>query len=322
MSLNTSWSFTPFPPFPATILPNVAYWNATNQFNNLTYQIGVSWPFEWDSRNVTNKTALSMYVIDGNALGLTAAEAFKRRQPVSFNQPDSLVVSIGYPLSDSVYDLAQRAIDFRPPLPTPQMPPSGADDFIAFIDGSLRPWIKTSVFPNVKFGRDALFGHSFGGLFVTYALVSNPNLFDTYFVVSPALNWNNGSILDDVTARFGNGIDIPGSWCSSCPDGDQRAPWCLDRSKAINTTKPAVAISYGTLETFPVRTRTETEAEFQVRKAVWRSYDVGTYSHELFDRLEGSGRFRDVALKEYYGSDHSTLGASALNDGVDYFIDW
>ena len=58
-----SWSFTAFPPFSATVLPNYAVWNATNESKNLTYQIGVSWPFEWVSREVTNKTALTMQVV-------------------------------------------------------------------------------------------------------------------------------------------------------------------------------------------------------------------------------------------------------------------
>jgi len=63
MASFSSWSFTAFPPFPATVLPNYAMWNAINEFKNITYQIGVSWPFEWESREATNKTALTMQVI-------------------------------------------------------------------------------------------------------------------------------------------------------------------------------------------------------------------------------------------------------------------
>ena len=46
------------------------------------------------------------------------------------------------------------------------------------------------------------------------------------------------------------------------------------------------------------------------------------YAHELFDRLKGSGRMRDVVLKDYVGQDHSGVGGSALTDGIDYFLDW
>ncbi|KAK4666555.1 hypothetical protein QC763_301250 [Podospora pseudopauciseta] len=312
MSL-TNWLFTPFPPLPATILPNAAFWNATNPVNNITYQIQVSWPFEWSSRNVANKTALSIlderYVLDGNALAGTASEAFKRRKPVSFSQPDAVVISVGYPLTDSVYDLSQRATDFRPPLSTPQTPPSGADPFLAFLTSSLRPFVKSTVFPNINFTRDALYGHSFGGLFVLWSLIQNPNNFDTYLSASPALDWNNASLLNDITTRLGNGIDIPGELYSSN----------LTSSKL---SKPAVMITYGEIEQFPQRKRTETEAEFQFRKNFIQPFKMTRYAREAFDRIEGSGRVRDVAVKEYKGQDHSSVGASAVNDGVDYFIDW
>ena len=150
MSVSSSpWTFTQFPSLPPPLLPNIAFYNATSTALNKTYQISISYPFEWGHPSsttlLTNKTALTMYVLDGNALGLTAHEAFFRRKPVDSSQPDSIVVSIGYPLSDSVYDLARRASDFRPPLPTPQTPPSGADAFLEFIDGALRPWVRHDV---------------------------------------------------------------------------------------------------------------------------------------------------------------------------------
>ncbi len=59
-SLLANWTFTPFPPFPTTVFPSFAIWNATNAIRNTTYQIQVSWPFEWESREVGNKSALTM----------------------------------------------------------------------------------------------------------------------------------------------------------------------------------------------------------------------------------------------------------------------
>lgn len=53
------WTFTPYPPFPATVFPNIALWNISNAAKNLTYQIEVSWPFEWESPEVA-KSALTM----------------------------------------------------------------------------------------------------------------------------------------------------------------------------------------------------------------------------------------------------------------------
>lgn len=55
-----NWSFNPLAlSFPQTVFPNVALWNATNDFG-LTYQIQVSWPLEWENQAVNN-TALTLY---------------------------------------------------------------------------------------------------------------------------------------------------------------------------------------------------------------------------------------------------------------------
>jgi predicted alpha/beta superfamily hydrolase len=139
---------------------------------------------------------------DGNALGLTVTETFRRRRPVEFNMPDSIVVSIGYPetIPDSPYSL-QRGYNFQSPvrasctLPAVPGVPSNADNFIDVIDTALRPWVRDTVFPEATFDRDALYGHPFGGLFVLYALTVRPDLFDTFLSASPALFFNNDYVL-------------------------------------------------------------------------------------------------------------------------------
>ncbi|KAL2262400.1 hypothetical protein VTK26DRAFT_1449 [Humicola hyalothermophila] len=256
-----SWLFTPLPAFPATVFPNVALWN----------------------------DPLTMYVLDGNALGMSAAESFKRRKPVDSAQPDSVVVSVGYPLTDNVYAFPRRFIDFRPPLPVPQEYPSNADDLIEFLDDVVRPWVRSTVFPNVTFTRDALYGHSFGGLFETYAMITHPELFDTFISSSPAVMWNNGSILDDVTKRLGSGS--PPCLLRAGDEGSR----CRNGNDHGTNSRPASFVSYGSLEDWPVKRRTETEAEFKARKDMIKTYHMAEYCHELYNRV--SGKMRDVLLK-------------------------
>jgi predicted alpha/beta superfamily hydrolase len=242
-------------------------------------------------------TSIPRYVLDGNALGMGATEAFRRRRPVEPAQPDCVVVSIGYPLTDSVYS-PQRAIDFQPPKTNgsgpPENPTSGADNFIEFIDQVLRPFIRSTIFPNVNFQRDALYGHSFGGLFALYALITRPELFDTYMSASPALFWENGYILDQVSRL---------------------------ESVPLNTTT-AFTISYGSLEQFPIRRRTETEEAYQARKSIIETFKMTDNCNELFQRIKNSTKLRNVVLKEYEGQDHAGVGGSAITDGIDYFVDW
>ncbi|KAK3390002.1 Alpha/Beta hydrolase protein [Podospora didyma] len=328
-----NWTFTPFPPYPPTLFPNTGFWNATSIVHNLTYQIGISWPFQWGTSpttiEVTNKTALTMYVLDGNAMGMTAAEGFKRRQPVSFGQPDSVVVSIGYPLTDQVYDFTNRFIDYKPPLPTPenqQGTRSGADAFINFINGALRPFVRETVFPNVEFTRDAVFGHSFGGLFVVYALIAYPEMFDTYLSASPALEVQNASILDMVTARFGVADTSPPASVSimsrTPPYNNGNGGFKACSNATADMHKPALFISWGSQEQFPTRRRTETQQAFQTRKDYFLPLRMTDHCHELYDRIKASGKTRDVVLKEYAGQDHAGVAATAITDGIDYFVDW
>ncbi|KAK0648135.1 Alpha/Beta hydrolase protein [Cercophora newfieldiana] len=319
-----NWTFTAFPPFPATVIPNFAFWNATDASRNVTYQIGVSWPFEWESPDATNKTALTMYVTDGNAYGLTAAEHVKRRKPVDAAQPDTIVVTIGYPLTNHVYDLSRRFIDLRPPLPlppgpgpdgNPNPPPAGADDFIDFIDGALRPWVQKTVFPSVKFSRDALYGHSFGGVFAVWALISHPGLFDTYLIATPTVIWNNGSLLEEVTKRWGVGSADLGYDDVLCAGNG------TDKKKK---KPPAVFLTYGSEEQFPTRRRTETQAAWDERRTLWQSFKQTEVTWDLFYRIQAAGPkwTRDVTLKEYVGQDHAGVAASTIADGVGYFADW
>ncbi|KAM7201194.1 Alpha/Beta hydrolase fold [Naviculisporaceae sp. PSN 640] len=340
MSISSPWTFTPFPALPATFLPNIAIYNATNTVNNLTYQITLSYPFEWGGptlsdlpSNLTSAETLTLYVTDGNALALTAAENVKRRKPVDSIQPDTVVVSIGYPFTDRVYDLSRRGYDFRPPYPTDLLgpepegtAPSGADEFIEFINGTLRPWVRSQVFPgSVNFTRDCLYGHSFGGLFVVYALAKDPGLFDTFVSASPGLWLYNTSILDvvarglggrvavDKAALFGPTHQIIGSVDNNSSTGGGEGK-----------QKPAVFIGYGSGEQFPKRLRArETEEEFWTKRNFLNPLKMTDAAHDLYDILVGSGRLRDVVLKEYADQDHAAVAASAIGDGaISYFIDW
>jgi pimeloyl-ACP methyl ester carboxylesterase len=222
--------------------------------------------------------------------------------------PDSIIVSIGYPetLPDSPWS-AQRSYDLQPPVcancTPPAVPgvPSNADNFIEFIDTALRPWVRDTVFPNAHFDRDALYGHSFGGLFVLYALIARPDLFDTFLSASPALFFNN-----DYVFNYTGFL----------------APLKTNATQTTNATKPAFQISYGALEQALVKRRTETDEEFAFRQSILVPMRMTDLSQKLYAELENSPALRDIEIHEYPFSDHAAVGAAALADGIDYFLDW
>ncbi|KAF2650240.1 siderophore esteras-like protein IroE-like protein [Lophiostoma macrostomum CBS 122681] len=301
MSEIGTWSFNPlYTAFEYNVLPNVQFWNVTN--GTWEYQVQLAYPLNWTSTDVQS-TVETMYVLDGNALGLTATEAFRRRRTVElYGQVDCIVVSLGYPdlIEDSPYS-THRSYDYQPPvcdnctLPAAPGVPSNAENFVEIIDTVIRPWVQNTIFPNVEFDRDAIYGHSFAGLFVIWALLAHPSLFDTFLTASPYLPWNNASILNDL---------------GPLADG------------TLNTTAtPAFEISYGALEQFPVKRRTETEEQFETRKAFEESMMMSTYCNQLYNTVKDSPILRDVTLHEYPFSDHAAVGAAALADGIDYFLD-
>lgn len=68
----------------------------------------------------------------------------------------------------------------------------GSSYFIEFIEVELIPFIEK----NYKVTDDkTVIGQSLGGLLATEILLSRPNLFRNYFIISPSLWWDNESLL-------------------------------------------------------------------------------------------------------------------------------
>ncbi len=68
----------------------------------------------------------------------------------------------------------------------------GSEKFIRFIKDELQPYIVS----HYKVSRHtSLIGQSLGGLLATEILLKQPQTFDNYFIVSPSLWWDDGSLL-------------------------------------------------------------------------------------------------------------------------------
>ena len=70
----------------------------------------------------------------------------------------------------------------------------GAPKFLQFLEEELIPYVES----NFRTHPYRLIeGHSFGGLFSTYALMEKPDIFDAYVIQAPALWWNT----EEMTAK-------------------------------------------------------------------------------------------------------------------------
>lgn len=179
--------------------------------------------------------------------------------------------------------------------------PSNADGLIAFIDTALRPWVQNEVFKDATFARDALYGHSFAGLFTLYALTVRSDLFDTFLAASPALYWNDDYVFNHT---------------------EFLAPLKKNATSGSNATKPALQLSYGGLEQYPKQRRRETDDEFEFRKSILVPQRMTDLTERLHAELADSSVLRDVELNVFPNSYHATVGGAAFSDGIDYFLDW
>lgn len=132
------------------------------------------------------------YLLDGNAffpiLLNEIANTHVERLPI--------IVGIGHD-SPLAFDRALRTYDYTPLLVKDLQDEfgggGGQSEFLDFILTTLKPLIKE------RFGspkREMLFGHSFGGLFVLYALSYSGGSFSHYVCASPSLWWGFGSFVE------------------------------------------------------------------------------------------------------------------------------
>jgi len=112
--------------------------------------------------------------------------------------PDLILVAIAYPGTASSRDVYRktRTRDY-----TPVYAPDGGygaefqkvsgsgPKFRSFLSRELFPFIERKL-PASK-GDRAIIGHSYGGLFASYVLMTEPRLFNRYIIVSPSLWYAN-----------------------------------------------------------------------------------------------------------------------------------
>jgi predicted alpha/beta superfamily hydrolase len=142
-----------------------------------------------------------MYVLDPSTAFATLVDTV-RNQEQMFGPV--VVVGIGYA---SEAEGENRSYDLTPATDPKDLPPGppagwgangGNDAFLGFILDELKPAISKTL--SVDAGRQALFGHSLGGLFVLHVLFTRPEAFDTYIAGSPSIWWGKKSILGEVAA--------------------------------------------------------------------------------------------------------------------------
>jgi predicted alpha/beta superfamily hydrolase len=144
-----------------------------------------------------------LYMLDGNA-------AFDHLTPALLaSVPQLVVAGIGYD-TQAQFARAPRNLDYTPavpgtpPFPDPVQPAHLAGGAAAFLDrlcGPIRAEAEAGL--RIDPARRMLWGHSFGGLCTLTALLTRPEDFARYGIISPSVWWDQALIeAQEAAARF------------------------------------------------------------------------------------------------------------------------
>lgn len=228
-----------------------------------------------------------LFALDGNAtfpaLSLMARTAARRSRETGRAAP--LVVGIGYPSGEDFG--GGRSRDYTPPSgkDTPAGE-GGADRFLDFIERELRPLV-ASLAP-LDPARQALFGHSYGGLCTLHALFTRPGMFQAYLASSPSI-WYRERIVLAGAAGF-------------------------EKRLAALPAPPALMLAAGELEQ-------PGAAPPGARQAIAVQRRMVDEARELAARLQAQQRMGRVRFHLLAQENHGSAMFPAMARGLAFFLD-
>jgi predicted alpha/beta superfamily hydrolase len=165
------------------------------------FNIYISLPDDYDK---SEKRYPVLYLLDGDiAYGL--ATSIARYLQFGKNIPELIIVGIGYgALNRSKGNMRGR--DYTISQRKGRSGTGGAPRFREFIKQELFPYINNT-YRTIPDDR-TLSGYSLGGLFATYTLFTEPDMFNRYIIGSPHLLWDNFRIFDVQEEAFEKFDDI------------------------------------------------------------------------------------------------------------------
>ncbi len=133
----------------------------------------------------------TIYVLDGDWNAKIVVDVVTFMRQVGFMPP---VIVVSVPNFFDEKGINSRDHDLTPTVVADQSRSGGAAAFLSFLKSELVPYVNQHYPAN---GTNLIHGHSFGGLFLIYALLNEPALFDGYLILDPAMSWDN-HVLDAV----------------------------------------------------------------------------------------------------------------------------
>lgn len=168
-------------------LPYTDVFYLKSKANGIAYKLYVSYPREFPETTHAYPLIVSLDADYSFAIIRNIVEHLSDRR----DTPPMVVVGIGYAGETTLQSYREnRSRDYTPVFdpddgygPEFQKQSGSAPQFLAFIRDELLPLMRERYRAS---GRRALVGHSYGGLFASWTMLHQPELFDGYIVVSPS----------------------------------------------------------------------------------------------------------------------------------------
>jgi predicted alpha/beta superfamily hydrolase len=225
-----------------------------------------------------------VYALDGNATFPTLAVMARTILPRGAALP--VVVGIGYP-GEFDYGMG-RGRDYTPPSgadgPAKE---GGAELFLDFIERELKPLIGTLA--PLDPARQALYGHSYGGLCTLHALFTRPAMFQTWLAASPSIWYRERIVLGGM-------------------DG-------FTRRVAALASKPSLMLAVGELEQ-----PSTANGPLQGRDAIAAARRMVDNVRELGERLQKTPTLARVQFHLLAHEDHGSATFPAMARGLEFFL--
>lgn len=247
------------------------------------------------------------FVVDGNAYFYTAVDIVRRMQYL--NNTRTVVVGIGYPITHAVYDF-RRGPDLTPASPDGEyeMPLDRhgkprtdisfgqAAEHLDFIRKEVMDYVYGTLLPvpQLMDGRKALYGHSYGGIFVLYALFTAPTLFNTFIAASPIIWWNRNFLVTDLEPRF--------------------------REQEMVGSKPSLLMTHGHCLQDVTKQPGEADERFKKRLGIAEGEPMKECVLAMASRLKESSKLSSVLTHQFMEEDHGSAAVTGLQMGIMKFL--
>jgi predicted alpha/beta superfamily hydrolase len=129
----------------------------------------------------------TLYVLDGDWNARLVIEVVNFTRQLGMMPP---VILVSVPNYFDPHGVNSRDRDLTPPGGSEEPRAGGAAEFLAFLKNELIPFVDQHYPTN---GVHLIHGHSYGGLFLMYVLEHEPQLFDGYLILDPAMWWDHNA---------------------------------------------------------------------------------------------------------------------------------